>query len=514
MLSAAARSHVVSARAIPADLQVGADMQTLKKQSVLGAASTFLAQGLRFVLLFGSQIALAHLLSPSDFGLVAMIAPVLTFVQIFNELGLSQATIQRAEITHEELSGLFWINTAISTALALIMGLCAPLVAWFYGQPHLTAICICIAALLVLSGLTSQQIALMNRRMRFTSLAAIDVSCSAVAIAVGIVSAWFGMGYWSLVMMQAANSVTILVMSWVLSDWRPSRPRRTEGIGSMLRFGGHLTGYNLINFAGSNLDAVLIGKVAGSVALGFYDRAFKLVAAPIWQISLPVDRIAVSLLSRLHMSGDQYRRAYLQMLQVLLLVTVPAVACVAMTSPVFVPIVLGRPWIEAAPIVTWLAVATAFAPFSISAYWLFVSQGRAGEQLNYVCGKTAISVAALLIGLPWGALGVARSYAAAAILVHGSLLWGATRRGPVNMRSILLACYPIAIGAAAAVAVLNVTQAQLDAIHLPAPQMLLAEVLLSYVVCGMTLLCTPGGLRIVRDLWMLKSTFARAPVAQ
>lgn len=501
----------MSPEVIPAGLQAGADMHTLKKQSVLGAASTFVAQGLRFVLMLGSQIVLAHLLNPSDFGLVAMIAPVLTFVQIFNELGLSQATIQRAEITHEELSGLFWINTAISAALALIMGLCAPLVAWFYGQPHLTAICVCIAGLLVLSGLTTQQIALMNRRMQFTSLATIDVSCSAAAIAVGILSAWCGMGYWSLVMMQAANSATILVMSWILSGWRPSRPRRTDGMGSMLRFGGHLTGYNLINFAGSNLDAVLIGKVAGSVALGFYDRAFRLVAAPIWQISLPVDRIAVSLLSRLQMSHDQYRWAYLQMLQVLLLATVPAVTCVAMTSSIFVPIVLGRHWAEAAPIVTWLAVATAFAPLSISAYWLFVSQGRAGEQLNYVCGKTAISVAALLVGLPWGALGVARSYAAAAILVHGFLLWGATRRGPVTMRCILQACYPIALAAAAAAITLDAARAELAASLMPPPEMLLADVLLSYLACGATLLCTPGGLRILRDIWMLKSTFARAP---
>ncbi len=493
-------------------LHVEDDAHTLKHRSVRGAAVTFVAQGLRFIFQFGSQVALARLLLPADFGLVAMIGPVLSFVQIFNELGLSQATIQRAEISQGELSALFWINAAISFVLALLMAALAPLVAVFYGQPRLTAICISLAVILVISGLSTQQIALMNRRMRFTQLATIDVACSAVAVVAGLGAAWAGVGYWSLVVMQGVNSLTILVLAWILSGWRPSRPRRQAGVGAMLRFGGHLTGYNLINFAGTNLDSVLIGKVGGSVALGLYDRAFKLVGAPIWQISLPVARVATSLLSRLTLSPDHYRSAFLQMLQVLLLATVPAVVFVTIAAPTLVPFLLGPAWVAAVPIVSALAIATAFAPLSISSYWLFVSQGRAGEQLGYICIKTVLALAALLAGLPWGALGVARSYAVFGLVMHGSLLWGATLRGPVTRGNIVRACYPVILAAACGVVALLVFEQQVQLTVLPASVHLLVEAVLSYVACGVALLCWPEGMRIVRNFWRLRSMFGRTPV--
>jgi len=492
------------------DVAAADGIDHLKRQSVRGAAATFLAQGLRFVLQFGSQIALARLLSPADFGLVAMIGPVLMLVQIFNELGLSQATIQRAEISQQELSSLFWLNIGISVVLAVIMAASSSAIALFYGQPELALICISLAGLLVSSGLASQQIALLNRHMRFSALAGIDIGCGAIAVVVGITAAWFGMGYWSLVLMQAANAATILIMAWTLSDWRPSWPSRHAGLGLLLRFGGHVTGYNLINYAGTNLDSVLIGKLGGTVALGLFDRATKLVATPIWQISLPVARVAVSLLSRLSTQTDRYRSAYLRMLQGLLLATVPAVVCIAMTSSQFVPMLLGVAWTDAAPIVTWLAVATAFAPLSISSYWLFLSQNRVGEQLFYVCIKTAIAIVALLIGLQGGALGVAQSYAAFAILVHGSLLWGATRTGPVSHGDVLRACYPFVIGGGAIALALRWLNDSVVAAQLTRGQLLLVDVALAYGVCGLTMLCSPEGLKVLRDLWNLRTHFGNA----
>ncbi len=494
-----------------AGLQATPDLHTLKQRSVHGAVATFAAQGLRFLLQFGSQIMLARLLAPADFGLIAMVAPVLAFVQIFNELGLSQATIQRKEITQGELTALFWINTLISLVMALVMAAISPLVARFYGEPRLTVICMCAASLLVISGLSAQQIALMNRRMHFTTLAKIDVACAAFAAAAGLCAALAGLGYWSLVLMQAVNSGTILILSWVLSGWRPSLPRREAGVGAMLRFGGHLTGYNLINFAGTNCDSVLIGKLGGSIALGLYDRAYRLVAAPIWQITLPVERIATSLLSRLHMWPDRYRSAFLQMLQILALITVPAMVFVAVAAGTLVPLLFGAAWVEAAPIVSALAISAAFVPLSIGSYWLFVSQNRAGEQLACVGIKTAIAFAALLAGLHWGALGVARSYAIFALLVHGSMLWGATRRGPVSREDIIRACYPVVMAAGIAALVLMEFERHVAAHALPALLRLLVEATLSYTVCGMGLLCSRDGLHIVTGIWRLRTVFARIP---
>jgi polysaccharide transporter, PST family len=485
------------------------DIQTMKRRSVHGAVATFASQGIRFVLQFGSQVVLARLLLPADFGLIAMVGPVLSFVQIFSELGLSQAAIQKPDITQGELSALFWINAAISVVMASLMIAVSPLVAIFYGQPHLLQICMSVSCLLVVSGLSAQHIALITRQMQFTALATIDVSCAAFAAAAGIGAALLGMGYWSLVLMQAVNAITISILAWFLSGWRPSRPRRETGVGAILRFGGHLTGYNVISFMGTNCDSILIGKIAGSVGLGLYDRAFKLVAAPIWQISLPMARVAVSLLSRLQLSPERYRSAFLRMLQILLLLTMPAVAWVAITADTLVPLLFGPTWAAAAPIVSALAIATGFAPLSISSYWLFVSQNRAAEQLRYIGIKTAIAFAALLAGLPWGALGVARSYAVFGLLVHGSLLWGATKRGPVTRKAVWHASYPVIIAAGAAATMLLMCEQRIGAVGLPAFYRLAVEAVLSYLACCLALLCLPGGFRVLSEIWQLRAMFKR-----
>ena len=489
------------------------DTAGLKRRSVRGAAMAFVSQGLRFVLQIGSQIVLARLLLPSEFGLIAMITPLLSFVQIFNELGLTQATVQRAKISHEELSTLFWVNVGISVGLAAAVCLAAPLVALFYGEPRLTLVTICMAGLLVLSGLSAQQMAIMNRSMRFLQLSVIDFTCLAVAVAAGIGAAWYGMGYWSLVVMQAANSLTITVLSWAMSDWRPLSPRKMSSVGSLLRFGGHVTGYNVLSFAGANLDSVLIGVAGGSHTLGLYDRAQRLVSTPVWHIGGPIARVAVALLSRLNDQHAHYRRAYVQMLQVLLLAMVPGFVAAAMVSERLVPALFGPAWTEAAPIVTWLAVAVMFAPFGLSTYWLFVSQGRVGQQLAYGGLRTALTLAALMVGLPWGVVGVAQSYAAFAILVQGSLVWGATRHGPVRWHDVVRGAYPVAVGALAAAGALLLTERYVPGGLMHVGVRLMADVLLSYAACGLVLLFFPDGQRLLRSLWDLRSTFRPAPNA-
>ncbi len=264
--------------------------------------------------------------------------------------------------------------------------------------------------------------------------------------------------------MQAANSAVILVLSWTVSGWRPSRPRRGAGAGALLVFGGHVTGYNLVTYVCNNLDAVLVGRLAGSVALGFYDRALRLVATPFWQISLPVPRVAVPLLSRLQGRDAEYRDAFATMIQALLLALAPLLVCIAGTAGTAVPLLLGARWRESAPMVSWLAVATLLSPLGLASYWLFVSQGRAREQVPYALAKTAITLVAVLLGLRSGALGVTRMLAVLSLPINGVALWGALRAGPVRPRHLLRSLLPAAAGLAAAGVILPLLRN-----HAPAP---------------------------------------------
>ncbi len=482
--------------------------QSLERRSVQGVALSLCAQGMRFLLQFLSQILLARLLIPADFGLVAMAVPVLTLAQTIGELGLAQAVIQRATLTKADMSLLFWLGILINVGLAVLMLTTAPMVALFYGQPRLTAVLAVFAGMLVLNGIAAQHMAIMARQMRFARMAVIDVACLLAAVAAGISSALAGLGYWSLVVMQVSNIAVIALLASILSGWRPSLPARASGVRSMLAFGAHLTGYNLVTYAGSNLDSVLIGAMSGSVGLGFYDRSMKLIVTPLWQLSMPLARVATGLLSRLQTVPADYRRAYLAMLRGLLVATAPGFACGALMAGTLVPAVLGPQWVDAAPVVAWLCASAILVPFGVSAFWLFVSQARVQAQLRWACIRTGLSLAALVIGLHWGIIGVAAAYAVTSPLVQGSMVWGATRQGAVRLQDIAIGTYPILLCTA-----IGTMMAYWSADWLPIPNpfaKLLASLVVIYATGTASLLCFPAGIALIRDVATARHALRRA----
>src|SRR3974390_510292 len=171
----------------------------LKGRSVRGGLLTLISQGSQFVLQTVSTVALARLLVPADFGLVAMVTAVTGLASAFADFGLSEATIQRKEITHEQVSMLFWINVAIGLVLTLITAALGPVLAQFYREPRLVAITLLMSLNFLLGGLRVQPNALLKRQMRFSALAWRDIASYAVAVPVGITMAWRGAGYWALV---------------------------------------------------------------------------------------------------------------------------------------------------------------------------------------------------------------------------------------------------------------------------------------------------------------------------
>jgi PST family polysaccharide transporter len=490
------------------DLVVEADPVLLKRQSVRGAAVSSLAQLARFVFQFGSQLYLAHMLSPSAFGLVAMVSPILRFVLLFNDMGLLQATIQRPTISHRQLSALFWINLSASVVLICALIAAAPLVGWLYREPRIPAITASLASVLLLSGLSAQPMALMNRRMRFIPLAIIDVASTVCGAVIGIGAAWLGWGYWALVAMQAGNSVTICLLAWALADWRPSRPRLEPGIAPLLGFGGNVTAYNVLGFFAASLDDVLLGSTNGSLALGLYERSSKLVIAPVIQIYVPFTRVSVPLLSRLQDAAEQYRRAYLQLLQISLMLITPGLLCAVVLADQIVLALLGPAWGAAGPITRWLAIGGLTQPIIASASWLFVSQNRARQQLLWGSIGFAMIVASFVVGLPWGPLGVARSSATCMWLLQAPLIvWAATRAGPVRGHDLVFASYPMLIGSAAAVVVLFLAKARFG---LSGIEGLLFALFVSYGTHAAVLALIPAGQKMLRETWALRSAFVQA----
>ena len=195
------------------------------------------------------------------------------FFAIFNDAGLSTATVQREGITHAQVSDLFWTNLALGGAVSLLLAFLSPTIAWFYREPRLVGITLALCVTFLLSSSAVQHLALLKRQMRFKLIAAVQLWSTAAGVLAGIVMAWQGSGYWSLVGMQVTTPLVALALAWSFSGWRPQGPRRSDGTGSLLHFRAHLTVSSFMWSLASGSDGLLIGRIYGSVSLGVYSRA-------------------------------------------------------------------------------------------------------------------------------------------------------------------------------------------------------------------------------------------------
>ena len=415
----------------------------LARRSARGGAVTVGAQAFKFVLSTVAAIILARLLTPDDYGLIAMVAILVNFVGMFQYLGLSTATVKWAELNHQQVSTLFWINMALSAAIMLVTVGCGPLLAWFYQEPRLIGIAAAYGGTILLTGLGIQHEAILSRQMRFAALAVVETTGLLIGILAAIVVAWYGAGYWTLVLNQLVMTLVTVIGVWSVCKWRPGFPGRGLGLRSMLSYGGNLTGFNIMTFFSRNLDNLLIGKFWGAHQLGVYSRAYQMLLMPMVQINIPLSAVAIPALSRLADSPERYRAAYLRILEKIVMVTMPLSALMIATSDWMVLLLLGPKWTETGKIFMLLGIAALIQPVTRTSTWLFSTQGRARELFHWGMIGGAIAVVSILAGLPWGATGVAASYAITDLCVTTPLLfWYLGRRGPVRGRDVYLTIGP------------------------------------------------------------------------
>jgi PST family polysaccharide transporter len=446
--------------------ELGVDHLTadLGRRTRRGGIILMAAQAVRVLAQLGALVVLARLLPPSAFGLLAMVAAIGAVLDLVKEFGLSAATIQRQDITHAQVSTLFWINAGVGSFLGVSLFLAAPLLAHFYGQPELTAVARWMALAFVASGLTVQHWALLRRQMRFLAIAGMETVADLAGFAVAIALAVAGKGYWALVVQRLVSPLFLMVASWLICRWRPARPVRGTPVRELLGFGASVTGSGLAVAFSRSIDQILIGWLWGPAVLGLYERTTRLLLMPVNSINAPVYAAAMPALSRLNDDPARYRIVFGQVMQKLALLTMPAFALAAVTADWVVKILFGPSWLPAIPLVALFSVSAIYLPVLLAVSLLYMTQGRTGEMLRATLVDTALCVASILGGLYWGVEGVAASLAAVGLVVRLPVsFWLATRRGPVSAPSVWRAIAPAASAAAAvAIATAIVRQAQPD----------------------------------------------------
>ncbi len=432
-------------------------------RSVRGGLVTLTTQIAKFFISTAATIVVARLLTPQDYGLVGMVVILISFLGLFQYLGLPAATVRWPELNHSQVSTLFWLNVMLSTAIAVAVVGASPLLARFYREPRLIGIAAGYAIVIFLTGISIQHLALLQRQMRFVALTVIDICALSIGLGVTILAALRGAGYWALVLNQIVFALVTIAGAWIACSWRPSLPRLGSGVRSMLTYGGNLTGYSFANFFAQNMDNALIGKFWGAYQLGIYSRAYQMLLMPLGQINMPLSSVAVPALSRLADSPERYRAAYLRILEKIAMLTMPAVVFLIGTSDWLILLLLGPRWREAGRIFMLLGIAAIIQPVSRTGLWLFITQGRSREMFQWGVIGSIIAVGSIVAGLRWGATGVAACYGIIDLCVSTPLLfWYIGRKGPVRFRDVYQTITPAICAAACSLIVLLVCRQWLE----------------------------------------------------
>lgn len=406
-------------------------MKDLKERTIRGGIARLCAQGANFGLRIVSLMVLARLLAPKDFGLIGMVTAFTGVLSLFRDFGLSSAAIQRATVTEEQSSTLFWINVLVGVILTVMTIAMAPAIAAFYHEPRLIKITAILATGFFFNAAGVQHGVLLQRELRFTMLAIINTTSLVIGTIIAIASAKLGYGYWALVGMTVALPIVTTLGCWIATAWIPGKFHKGVGIKSMMHFGGKLTLNSLVVYISSNLEKVLLGRFWGVDALGIYGRAYQLINIPTDNLNSAAGEVAFSALSRLQDDPPRFRSYFLKGYSLVLAMTLPVTMACGLYAGDIIHVFLGAKWNEAAPIFRFLAPTIVVFAIVNPLGWMLYSRGSAGRALKMGLVVAPLMISGYLVGLHYGPKGVACAYSTVMLLwtfpaiawaVHGTVV--------------------------------------------------------------------------------------------
>ena len=403
----------------------------LRQAAVRSVGVTLLSGGLGLAIQIVAVVALARLLTPRDFGLMTMVTTFSLLLVNFGMNGITEAVVQQEVIDHQLASNLFWINVGGSLILALGFAAAGPLLARIYHDPLITGVAAGVAVTIFLTGLSVLHLALLKRAMRFSLVSFNDIVGRLVAVVSSIVLAWAGWGYWALVAGAVAQYLSLCIGSWASCLWLPGLPRRGVGTRPLIRFAASTYARFSTGYFTNNVDNFLVGWRLGSITLGFYKKAFDLFALPAYQLSTSLTIVAVAALSRLRSDWAQYRRYLLSAIGVAAFVGMGLGADLTLVGKDLIFVLLGPKWQESGRIFTLFGPGIGIMILYSTHIWIHLSIGRADRWFRWGLIDLAVTVLFLIVGLRWGAEGIAVAWVASYWVIAFPALWYAGQ--PINL---------------------------------------------------------------------------------
>lgn len=407
-------------------------------RGVRGGGVSLAGQGMKLVLQVLGTVVLSRLLSPADFGIVAMVSVFVALGEMLRDFGLATAALQRPMLTPNQSSNLFWVNTALGGLVGTLLVLCGPLLVMLYNEARVQDLLPAMAAVSLVNGMQAQIQVHMVKAMRFVALALTDVAAQVAAYATGITCALLGLGYRALIAQAVMGALVQLGSRWALIGWRPLPPQRGHGTMLLVRSGAHFGLANFLAFLSSNTDTLVIGARWGSIDLGFYNRAFQLLMSPVARLVAPLAEVAIPSLHGSITERRNIQDLLLRAQSVIGLALVAVFMTLATGSRWLVPWVLGGQWVPSVQIFNILAVGGCVWGLSNVSLWAFVVLCDSVELLRYNLITKSGTIILVVLASGFGVEAVAWAYSVSLLLSWPINVWWLDRKVGLSAPAFLL----------------------------------------------------------------------------
>jgi O-antigen/teichoic acid export membrane protein/glycosyltransferase involved in cell wall biosynthesis len=386
------------------------DHHDIRRLTIRGAGVTVFSSALGLVIQIVATVGLARLLTPQDFGLVALATTFSLLLMNVGLNGFTEAILQREEIDQYSVSNLFWINTGVGFLLAAVFAGMGSILAGFYHNQLLTPVTWGMSLTILFTSVSVQHLALLRRAMRFSAVAANDIVSRVVSLAVTFFLAWMGWGYWALVVGAVTQALSQSVGAWGICRWVPSLPRRADGTGAMLRFAIDVYARFSLNYISRNTDNLLVGWRFGTTSLGFYKKAYDLFALTAGQLSSPLTNVVVSALSRFDPRSSEFEQFLCRGISAMAFLGMGVAGVFTVLGPELIRVLLGPGWEESGRVFSFFAPGIGAMVVYYGHGWIHLSIGRADRWLRWGVVEVTVTCLLFLLGLPWGTVGIAAAW--------------------------------------------------------------------------------------------------------
>jgi O-antigen/teichoic acid export membrane protein len=411
---------------------------TLKNKVKNGLKWAFMDQILSQVLLLFFGIFLARMLSPSVFGLVAMVTMFTNFAALFIDLGFGVALVQKIDADEEHFSSVFWLNVSIGLFLYVFFFCTAPFFSYYFNQPDITILIRVISLSFIVSSLTSVQSNLLIRELKFKQKVIFNWIAIVLGYALAFYLAFNGFGVWSIVWMTLVTSAVNSILYWFSTNWHPSFVFNKTKIKELSSFGLNVLGDTSVNYWSRNFDNFIIGRILGSTELGLYSRAYSLMLLPLRNISSVITKVMFPAFSKKQNDVATIKRYYLQIIKYIALLTFPAMIGLSLVSKEFVLLLFGANWAGMIPVLAILSLVGAVQSiFSLNGM-IYNSLGKANIAFKVSLLVNFVLIIAFSIGVNYGIVGIAWSYLIATVLLFFPIYYTAIKQLDTQLSEVFL----------------------------------------------------------------------------